>query len=94
MFVAINSKTSQADEYPRFLPKNEGILVLYVIFFIFTNFPRFERPVRAMYQSVEKCFRMHLRAASISPILRVSAGASADTQTFQAGLNPDSDLVD
>ena len=58
-------------------------------FFLFTDFPRFQGPVRAMYQSVGKCFRMHLKAASIykfsgdpSPIFRVSAGALTDTLTF------------
>ena len=36
-----------------------------VVFFLFTDFPRFQGPVGAMYQSVGKCFAMHLRAASI-----------------------------
>ena len=38
---------------------------LYFFFFISTDFPCFHGPVRAMCQSVGKCFRMHLRAASI-----------------------------
>ena len=67
-------------------------------FFIFTDFSRFQGPVRAMYQSVEKCLRMHLRGASIykfsgglggpltpRQIFWVSAAASTDTLTFQAG---------
>ena len=51
-FVAINSKTSQVDENPS-------------AFFIFTDLTRFQGPKEAMYQSVGKCFRIHLRAASI-----------------------------
>ena len=43
-------------------------------FFIFTDFSRFQGPVRAMYQIVEKCFRMHLRAASIYKISRGLGG--------------------
>ena len=40
------------------------------------DFPRFQGPVRAMYQSVEKCFRMHLRAAStVDPVTNDLASA-------------------
>ena len=42
-----------------------------ISFFIFRDFPRYQGPVGAMYQSVGKCFRMHLRAASI---LKISGG--------------------
>ena len=38
------------------------------VFFFFL--PRFQRPVGAMYQSVGKCFRMHLRAAGIHKIAK------------------------
>ena len=61
-------------------------------FFFFRHFPG---PVGAMYQSVGKWFRMHLRADSIykisggrpdpSPIFRGFACASAHTLTFKAG---------
>ena len=39
-----------------------------VLFFIFMDFSRFQGPVGAMYQSEGKCFRMHLRGASIHKI--------------------------
>ena len=48
-------------------------------FFIFTDFPRFQGPVRAMYQSVEKCLRMHLRGASI---YKFSAGLGLDLDRY------------
>ena len=76
MFVAINSKTSQVDENPRFFMvyeyfyrkmKEFPIPVFHL--FISTDFRCFQGPVRAMYQSVEKCLnRMHPRAASIYKI--------------------------
>ena len=71
-----------------------------VLFFIFTptDFLRFQGPVGAMYQSVGKCFRMHLRAASIHKISGGLGGSLTpppflvswlapwtDTQIFQAG---------
>ena len=37
-------------------------------FFIVTDFPCFQGPMRAMYQSVGKCIRMQLRATSIYKI--------------------------
>ena len=48
-----------------FLRKNEWICKACSAFFIFTDLTRFQGPKEAMYQSVGKCFRIHLRAASI-----------------------------
>ena len=90
-FVAINSKTSQVfNGLFIFLQKMKEFSRPVFIFFIVTDFPRFQGPVRAVYQSVGKCFRMHLRATSIYKIsgglsAPLTPGALADTLTFQAG---------
>ena len=69
-------------------------------FFVFTDFPRFQGPAVVMYQSVEKCFRIQLRAASIhkiswslggldpSSIFIGSAGASDRYADISAWLEP------
>ena len=52
--------------------------------FRFFFFPRFQGPVRAMYQSVGKCFRMHLWAVSIHKI----SGGRGPCRFFEAWLAP------
>ena len=81
-----------------FLQKMKEFSRPVVLFFIFTDFLRLQGPVGAMYQSVGKRFRMHLRAASIHKISGGLVGPLAprlffksrlahrtDTLTFQAG---------
>ena len=45
------------------------------LLFIFTDFPHFQGPMRAVYQSVGKCLRLHLGAASTCTcIYKISGG--------------------
>ena len=85
MFVVINSKISQVDENPRFylyFTKNEGIFKACISFFIFTDFPRLQGAVRAMYQSEGKCFRMqyfNLHRSKLSATTKICGGKSKVT---------------
>ena len=49
---------------------------------------RFQGPVGAMYQSVGKCFRMHLRATSIHKIPGGLGGPLTPRQFYGAQLAP------
>ena len=95
-FVAINSKASQVDENPRYIVTYLSFHIFHVfsrpffqgLLFIFTDFPRFQGPVAAMYQSVGKCFRMHLRAVSIHKISGGLGGPLTPCRFFGAWLAP------
>ena len=94
-FVAINSKTSQVDKNPNFFmvylyfyKKMKEFSRPVFFFFIVTDFPRFQGPVIAMYQSVWKCFRMHFRAISIYKISGGLGGPLTPRRFFGALLAP------
>ena len=63
--------------------KNEGLQGLYFFFF-----PHFQGPVRAMYQSVGKCFKIHLRAASFHKISGGLGCPLTPRRFLRAGLAP------
>ena len=73
--------------------KNEGIFKAYSFFFILTDFPCFQGPVGAMYQSEGKCFRIHFREASIHKMSGGCLGSLTPHRFLGARLAPQTDTL-